>query len=85
MGFDSGPHWLFPRGLLISMISKAVWKTFWTPCKSKDAKFSKTEDIPYLHPGKASQVVLDHEVFGGFRKIHPKVLASMKFAEGFIL
>jgi phenylalanyl-tRNA synthetase beta chain len=40
----------------------------------KEAKFNKAEDIPYLHPGKASRVVLDHEVLGVLGEVHPQVL-----------
>jgi phenylalanyl-tRNA synthetase beta chain len=42
--------------------------------RSKEAKFNRAEDIPYLHPGKASRVVLDHEVLGVLGEVHPEVL-----------
>jgi phenylalanyl-tRNA synthetase beta chain len=51
----------------------------------KDAKFDKAEDIPYLHPGKASKVVLDHEVLGALGEIHPEVLGRYEVrAKGYL-
>ena len=39
----------------------------------KEAKFIKVDDIPYLHPGKASKVVLGDEVLGVLGEAHPLV------------
>jgi len=76
MGFDSGPHWAFPQRPVDFYDIKGCVEDLMDALQIKNAKFSKTEDIPYLHPGKASQVVLDHEVLGVLGEIHPEVLGQ---------
>jgi phenylalanyl-tRNA synthetase beta chain len=76
MGFDREPHWAFsPRSVDFYDIKGCV-EDLLDALQIKDAKFSKTEDIPYLHPGKASKVILDHEVLGVLGEIHPEVLGQ---------
>ena len=76
MGFDSGPHWAFPQRPVDFYDIKGCVEDLLDALQIKNAKFSKTEDIPYLHPGKGSQVVLDHEVLGVLGEIHPEVLGQ---------
>ena len=42
--------------------------------KIRGLKFDRAEDIPYLHPGKASRVILEGEVLGVLGELHPRVL-----------
>jgi len=74
MGFDSGPHWAFPQRPVDFYDIKGCVEDLLGALQIKNAKFSKTEELPYLHPGKASQVVVDHEVLGVLGEIHPEVL-----------
>jgi phenylalanyl-tRNA synthetase beta chain len=74
MGFDRGPHWAFPQRPVDFYDIKGCVEDLLDALQIKDAKFNKTEDIPYLHPGKASKVVLDQEVLGVLGEIHPEVL-----------
>jgi phenylalanyl-tRNA synthetase beta chain len=74
MGFDRDPHWAFsPRPVDFYDIKGCV-EDLLDGLQMKGAKFNKVEDIPYLHPGKASRVVLNHEVLGVLGEVHPQVL-----------
>jgi len=75
MGFDRDPHWAFsPRAVDFYDIKGCV-EDLLEALQIKEAKFSRAEDIPYLHPGKASKVVLSHEVLGVLGEVHPQVLS----------
>jgi phenylalanyl-tRNA synthetase beta chain len=74
MGFDRGPHWAFPQRPVDFYDIKGCVEDLLDALQIKDAKFDKTEDIRYLHPGKASKVVVDQEVLGVLGEIHPEVL-----------
>ena len=55
MGFDRDPHWAFsPRPVDFYDIKGCV-EDLLDGLQIKEAKFNKAEDIPYLHPGKASR------------------------------
>jgi phenylalanyl-tRNA synthetase beta chain len=85
MGFDRGPHWAFPQRTVDFYDIKGCVEDLLDALQIKDAKFDKTEDIPYLHPGKASKVVLDHEVLGVLGEIHPEVLGHYEVrAKGYL-
>jgi phenylalanyl-tRNA synthetase beta chain len=74
MGFDRDPHWAFsPRPVDFYDIKGCV-EDLLEVLQMKGAKFNKADDIPYLHPGKASKVVLDQEVLGVLGEVHPQVL-----------
>jgi phenylalanyl-tRNA synthetase beta chain len=74
IGFDRGPHWAFPQRPVDFYDIKGCVEDLLDALQMKDAKFDKTEDLPYLHPGKASKVVLGQEVLGVLGEIHPDVL-----------
>jgi phenylalanyl-tRNA synthetase beta chain len=74
MGFDRDPHWaLSPRPVDFYDIKGCV-EDLLDSLQIRGAAFGKAEDVPYLHPGKASKVVLDHEVLGVLGEVHPQVL-----------
>ncbi len=74
MGFDSDPHWAFsPRPVDFYDIKGCI-EDLLDSLQIKGAAFGKAGDVPYLHPGKASKVVLDHEVLGVLGEVHPRVL-----------
>jgi len=73
-GFDRDPHWAFsPRPVDFYDIKGCV-EDLLDALQMKGAQFNKADDIPYLHPGKASKVVLDQEVLGVLGEVHPQVL-----------
>ncbi len=73
VGFDRGPHWASPQRPVDFYDIKGCVEDLLDTLQIKDAKFVKAEDVPYLHPGKASKVVLDQEVLGVLGEIHPEV------------
>jgi phenylalanyl-tRNA synthetase beta chain len=74
MGFDRDPHWAFsPRAVDFFDIKGCV-EDLLEALKIRELKFDKAEGIPYLHPGKASRVILNHEVLGVLGELHPQVL-----------
>ncbi len=73
LGFDRGPHWASPQRPVDFYDIKGCVEDLLDTLQIKDAKFVKAEDVPYLHPGKASKVVLDQEVLGVLGEIHPEV------------
>jgi phenylalanyl-tRNA synthetase beta chain len=81
MGFERDPHWAFSPRLVDFYDIKGCVEDLLDGLQIKEAKFSKVDDIPYLHPGKASKVVLDHEVFGVLGEAHPQVLGHYEVHE----
>jgi phenylalanyl-tRNA synthetase beta chain len=74
MGFDRDPHWAFsPRSVDFYDVKGCV-EDLLDALMVKGARFNQAGDVPYLHPGKASRVVLDQEVLGAFGEVHPEVL-----------
>jgi phenylalanyl-tRNA synthetase beta chain len=74
MGFDRDPHWAFsPRSVDFYDIKGCV-EDLLDALMIKGARFNQAGDVPYLHPGKTSRVVLDQEVLGAFGEVHPEVL-----------
>ena len=74
MGLDTDPHWaVSPRTVDFYDIKGCV-EGLLENLQIKGATFSKVDDVPYLHPGKASKVVLDHEILGILGEAHPQVV-----------
>jgi phenylalanyl-tRNA synthetase beta chain len=74
LGFDRGPHWASPERPVDFYDIKGCVEDLLDGLQIKGGKFIKADDIPYLHPGKASKVVVDQEVLGALGEIHPEVL-----------
>jgi phenylalanyl-tRNA synthetase beta chain len=73
MGFDRDAHWAFsPRPVDFYDIKGCI-EDLLDILQIRGARFNQAEDIPYLHPGKASRVVLDQEVLGVLGEVHPQV------------
>jgi phenylalanyl-tRNA synthetase beta chain len=74
MGCDRDPHWAFsPRSVDFYDIKGCV-EDLMEALKIRGLKFNRAEDIPYLHPGKASRVIFEGEVLGVLGELHPKVM-----------
>ena len=74
MGADREPHWAFsPRPIDFYDIKGCIEDLF-EALQVKEIRFSKAEDIPYLHPGKSSRVLCGKEVLGVLGEAHPQVL-----------
>jgi len=74
MGANRDPHWAFsPRPIDFYDVKGCVEDLLET-LQIEKIKFSRAEDIPYLHPGKASRVLCGKEVLGILGEVHPQVL-----------
>ncbi len=75
MGFDREAHWAYsPRPVDFYDVKGCV-EDLLDSLQISGAKFRQAEDIPYLHPGKASKVVIDQDVLGVLGEVHPRVAA----------
>jgi phenylalanyl-tRNA synthetase beta chain len=76
MGTDRDPHWAFsPRPIDFYDVKGCV-EDLLEIFQIEEIKFSRAEDIPYLHPGKASRVLCGKEVLGVLGEVHPQVLST---------
>ena len=75
MGFDQDPHWASSPKLIDFYDIKGCIEDLFEVLQIEGVKFSRAEDIPYLHPGKASRVILGKEVVGVLGEVHPQVLS----------
>jgi phenylalanyl-tRNA synthetase beta chain len=74
MGFDREPHWAVPAKPVDFYDMKGCMEDILDALMIKGARFNRAGDIPYLHPGKASRVVVEQEILGVFGEVHPEVL-----------
>jgi phenylalanyl-tRNA synthetase beta chain len=81
MGAYQDPHWSFsPRPIDFYDVKGCV-EDLLEVLQIEEIKFSKAEDIPYLHPGRASRVTCGKEVLGFLGEIHPQVLGRYEIEE----
>jgi phenylalanyl-tRNA synthetase beta chain len=73
MGWDQDPHWTFTPRQVDFYDVKGCLEDLLQTLQIKGIKFQRAEDIPYLHPGKASRILLGDEVLGIFGEVHPQV------------
>ena len=75
MGYDRDAHWAFsPRPVDFYDIKGCI-EDLLDILQIREARFDQAEDIPYLHPGKASRLVLDDDTVGVLGEAHPQALA----------
>ncbi len=75
MGFDRDLHWAFvPRPVDFYDIKGCV-EDLLDALMIKEIKFDPCHHVPYLHPGKASQITIGSEVLGVLGEVHPEVLS----------
>jgi phenylalanyl-tRNA synthetase beta chain len=75
MGFNRELHWAFSQRPVDFYDIKGCVEDLLDALQIRGAKFSKADDIPYLHPGKASRVVLDQTILGVLGEVHPQVVS----------
>jgi phenylalanyl-tRNA synthetase beta chain len=74
-GMDREPHWdIAPRSIDFYDVKGCV-EDLLEVLQINGVKFRRAEDIPYLHPGKASRILLEKEVLGILGEVHPQVLS----------
>ncbi len=76
MGIDQDPHWAFSPRTIDFYDVKGCVEDLLETLQIEEIKFIRAEDIPYLHPGKASRVLCGKEVLGVLGEVHPQVLSS---------
>ncbi len=74
MGMDGDLHWTSSVRSVDFYDVKGCIEDLFEFLQVKGVKFDRTEDIPYLHPGKSSKVILGEEVLGVLGEIHPEAL-----------
>jgi len=75
IGLDQDPHWAFvPRSIDFYDVKGCV-QDLLEVLQIKGVKFERAEDIPFLHPGKASRIFNEKEVLGILGEIHPQVVS----------
>jgi phenylalanyl-tRNA synthetase beta chain len=74
IGLDQDLQWAFvPRSIDFYDVKGCV-EDLLEVLQIKGVKFERAEDIPFLHPGKASRIFKEKEVLGILGEIHPQVL-----------
>jgi phenylalanyl-tRNA synthetase beta chain len=74
MGMDRDSHWGSPSRPVDFFDAKGCIEDLLEAFQIKGVKFVRSEDIPYLHPGKASVLKMGEEVWGTLGEVHPEVL-----------
>ncbi len=74
VGMDRDLHWSSPQRQIDFYDMKGCLEDIFDALRIKGIKFRKAEDIPYLHPGKASRILLGEEFLGEVGEVHPNVL-----------
>ena len=75
MGLNQNPHWDSTPRLIDFYDIKGCIEDLFEVLQIGDVKFSRAEDIPYLHPGRASRVIIGKEVLGVLGEVHPQILS----------
>ena len=75
LGLDRDPHWTsVPRSVDFYDVKGCI-EVLLEVLQVNGVKFTSAQDIPYLHPGKASRIFRGEETLGVMGEIHPQVMA----------
>jgi phenylalanyl-tRNA synthetase beta chain len=78
MGMDGDLHWASSARAVDFYDIKGCLEDLFESLQIKGVKFVRTEEIPYLHPGKSSKVIREEETLGVLGEVHPHVLSEYK-------
>lgn len=81
MGMDQEPHWASPSRPIDFYDIKGAVESLLEELQLKKGRFRRAEDIPYLHPGKASRVFVEEKEVGVLGEVHPDVLSHYGIQE----
>jgi phenylalanyl-tRNA synthetase beta chain len=74
LGMDRDPHWAsVPRPVDFYDVKGCI-EDLLEALQIKGMKFTRAEDIPYLHPGKSLRILMEGETLGMLGEIHPQVM-----------
>ena len=74
LGMDREPHWAFVSRPIDFYDAKGCVEDLLEVLHVTEVRFERAEDVPYLHPGKASRILCGEEVLGVLGEVHPQVL-----------
>ncbi|MGQ9775773.1 MAG: phenylalanine--tRNA ligase subunit beta [Thermodesulfobacteriota bacterium] len=74
MGLDRESHWAFPQRMVDFYDMKGCLENLFEALGIKGIRFHPEKEVPYLHPNRASKVLLGKEILGILGEIHPQVL-----------
>jgi len=75
MGMDGEIHWASSVREIDFYNVKGCIEDLFEFLQVKGITFDRTEDIPYLHPGKSSKILLGEKVLGVLGEVHPEALS----------
>jgi phenylalanyl-tRNA synthetase beta chain len=73
-GADREPHWAFLPRAVDFYDAKGCVEDLLEALQMEGVRFERAEDIPYLHPGKASRIQCGKESLGVLGEVHPQTL-----------
>lgn len=74
-GMDRDPHWAFAQRPIDFYDVKGSIETLFEVLGIRGVQFIPTEEIPYLHPGRASVILVGRDSVGVLGEVHPRVLS----------
>lgn len=75
MGMEGNLHWTAVQRPIDFYDLKGCIEDLFEELRIKGVMFERAEDVPYLHPGKASRIVLEGRNLGWAGEVHPRVLS----------
>jgi phenylalanyl-tRNA synthetase beta chain len=72
---ERDPHWAVASRTIDLYDVKGCVEDLLEGLQIKGITFQRAEDIPYLHPGKASRILAEKEGLGILGEVHPQVLS----------
>ena len=75
IGMERDPYWAVASRTIDFYDVKGCVEDLLEMLQIKGITFQRAEDIPYLHPGKASRILAEKEGLGILGEVHPQVLS----------
>jgi phenylalanyl-tRNA synthetase beta chain len=75
-GFEGEPHWASSQRAVDFYDVKGLVEDLLEALQIQEVIFRRTREVPYLHPGKATEVLSGGVRLGVFGEAHPEVLAA---------
>jgi len=81
LGQEGEPHWASKPGPIDFYDLKGCAEELLEVLQIGEVSFDRTEEIPYLHPGRSAGVSSKGERLGVIGEVHPEVLSRYDIAE----
>ncbi|MBM4338061.1 MAG: phenylalanine--tRNA ligase subunit beta [Deltaproteobacteria bacterium] len=76
MGMDGDLHWASSARPVDFYDVKGCLEDLFRSLQIKGITFARTEEVPYLHPGKSAKVICGEETLGVVGEVHPETLGQ---------